>query len=177
MPRGFLPKPLLRADKMQKMNWSRFCENPYPQKIVSQNRVRIEAPPHYLNTWKAEPQKEKCPFHFRKNPPPRKSKEQATFFFLWCRVKRGGGGAFVERTIQFRTTTRFARAISRDCFQNKFEFCTIDTAIYFQSLSNSFLYSPIFPFCHIYCKYPDAKLIKSPEPPNPTLYIIPVFLS
>ena len=43
-------------------------------------------------------------------------------------MKRGGGGAFVERTIQFRAATRSARAISRDCFQNKFEFCTIDTA-------------------------------------------------
>ena len=44
------PHPFLRADKMQ-------------------NRVRIEAPPHCPNTWRAEPQKEKCPFHFRKNHP------------------------------------------------------------------------------------------------------------
>src|SRR3989339_622080 len=55
-------------------------------------------------------------------------KARSIFSFWGCRVKRGGGGAFVERTIQFRATTRSARAISRDCFQNKFEFCTIDTA-------------------------------------------------
>src|SRR3989338_11290274 len=31
---------------------------------------------------RAEPKKEKCPFHLRKNPPPRKSKEQETFFLF-----------------------------------------------------------------------------------------------
>jgi len=31
---------------------------------------------------RAEPQKEKYSFHFRKNPPPRKSKEQGTFFLF-----------------------------------------------------------------------------------------------
>ena len=46
-------------------------------------RNQIEASPATCpNTWRAEPQKEKCPFHFKKNPPPRKSKEQGTFFFL-----------------------------------------------------------------------------------------------
>ena len=34
----------------------------------------------------------------------------------------------VERTILFQVTTRSARAISQGYFQNKFEFCTIDTA-------------------------------------------------
>src|SRR3989339_928384 len=55
-------------------------------------------------------------------------KARNIFSFWGCRVKRGGGGAFVERTLLVRATTRSARAISRDCFQNKFEFCTIDTA-------------------------------------------------
>jgi len=40
------------------------------------------APPHCLNTWKAEHQKEKCPFHFRKKSTPRKSKKQGTFFLF-----------------------------------------------------------------------------------------------
>src|SRR3989344_8239328 len=53
-----------------------------PENSFRKNRVRIEAPPHCPNTWRAEPQKEKCPFHFRKKPPPRKSKEQGKFFFL-----------------------------------------------------------------------------------------------
>ena len=64
-----------------------------------------------------------------KKSTPAKIKRARDIFSFWgCRVKRGGGGAFVERTIQFQATTRSARAISRDCFQNKFEFCTIDTA-------------------------------------------------
>src|SRR3989344_6011967 len=55
----------------------------FPRKIVFPFcLVRIEAPPHCPNTWRAEPQKEKCPFHFRKNPSPRKSKEQGRFFLF-----------------------------------------------------------------------------------------------
>src|SRR3989338_7052999 len=37
-------------------------------------------------------------------------KARNIFSFWGCREKRGGGGAFVERTIQFRATTRSARA-------------------------------------------------------------------
>ena len=55
-------------------------------------RVRIEAPPHCPNTWRAEPQKEKCPFHFRKNHP-RENKKQGTFFLFgvaeWSEVVVG----------------------------------------------------------------------------------------
>ena len=53
-----------------------------PENIFPFCRVRIEALPHCLNTWRAKPQKEKCPFHFRKNPPPRKSEKQGTFFLF-----------------------------------------------------------------------------------------------
>ena len=63
------------------------------------------APPHCPNTWRAEPQKEKCPFHFRKNHPRKNKKSKEHFSFWGCRVKRGGGGAFVERTIQFQLTS------------------------------------------------------------------------
>ena len=35
---------------------------------------------------------------FRKNPP-RENQESKEHFFWGCRVKRGGGGAFLERTI------------------------------------------------------------------------------
>ena len=80
-------------------NSAEVLPNPFPQKIVWQNRVRIEAPPHCPNTWRAEPQKEKCPFHFRKNTPAKIKKARNIFSFWGCRVKRGGGGAFVERTI------------------------------------------------------------------------------
>ncbi len=63
--------------------------------------------PEYLE---GRTQKEKCPFHFRKIHPRENQKEQETFFFLGCRVKRGGGGALVKRTICFGDTTRSARA-------------------------------------------------------------------
>ena len=61
-------------------------------------------------------------------------KMQGNFWFLHTRVPERVRGALVrittqsERTRQFQATTRSARAISRDCFQNKFGFCTIDTA-------------------------------------------------
>ena len=35
-----------------------------------------------LNTWRAEPQKEKCPFHFRKNWSRANPKSKEHFFFL-----------------------------------------------------------------------------------------------
>jgi len=38
-------------------------------------------------------------------------KARNIFSFWGCRVRRGGGGAFVERTILVKATTRFARAI------------------------------------------------------------------
>ena len=59
---------------------------------------------------------------------------QGNFWFLHTRVRERVRGALIrfttqlERTRQFQATTRSARAISRDYFQNKFEFCTIDTA-------------------------------------------------
>ena len=61
-------------------------------------REPSEAPPHCPNTWRAEHQKEKCPFHFRKNPPPRNAKSKKHFFFLVLPSKarrwRGFRGAY-----------------------------------------------------------------------------------
>jgi len=42
---------------------------------------RIVALPHCLNTWKAEPQKEKCPFLFRRNLSRANQEKRGTFFF------------------------------------------------------------------------------------------------
>ena len=65
-----------------------------PENSFRKTESEIEAPPHCPNTWRAEPQKEKCPFHFRKKSPPRKSEKARNIFSFWCcRVKRGGGGA------------------------------------------------------------------------------------
>src|SRR3990167_1361182 len=76
-PHSF-PRPLSAGGKFS----LRFSQTKSPKKKFWQNRVRIETPPHCPNTWRAEPQKENCPFHFRKNPPPRKSEKQGTFFLF-----------------------------------------------------------------------------------------------
>ena len=60
---------------------SRSFGKSFPQKIVLP-KLRPHCSATCLNTWKAEPQKEKCPFHFRKNPPPRNQKSKRHFFFL-----------------------------------------------------------------------------------------------
>ena len=59
-----------------------FAKIHTPKKYFSKNRVRIEAPPHCPNTWRAEPQKEKCPFLFQKKSGARKSEKQGTFFLF-----------------------------------------------------------------------------------------------
>lgn len=81
-PRGFLPRPLLRADKCKKQISLGFAKIQIPRKIVFAKPSPHFAPPHCLNTWKAEPQREKCPFHFRKKPPSRKLEKQGTFFLF-----------------------------------------------------------------------------------------------
>src|SRR3989344_832652 len=52
-----------------------------PAKIVLLCLVRIVSR-HTARILEGQNPKEKCPFHFRKNPPPRKSKEQETFFLF-----------------------------------------------------------------------------------------------
>ena len=85
-------------------------------------------------------QNQKFPFHFFFRfavegwGEETREKCKEIFCFLHTRVRERVRGALVrittqsERTEGFRATTRSARSISPDCFQNKFEFCTIDTA-------------------------------------------------
>ena len=62
---------------------SRGFAKSFPQKIVLAKPSPHFAPPHCPNTWRAEPQKEKCPFHFRKkSTPAKKQKSKEHFFFL-----------------------------------------------------------------------------------------------
>ena len=68
--------------RIQKQISRSFGKSFPPSKIVLPKLRPYLSPTHCPNTWRAEPQKEKCPFHFRKNPPPRKSKEQGTFFLF-----------------------------------------------------------------------------------------------
>ena len=90
----------------------------------------------------AAKQNQKFPFHFLSAPstPPAEEnkKGKENFWVLPARVRERGRGALVritaqsERTRQFRATTHAERAIRsfrRDCFQNTFELCTMNTAV------------------------------------------------
>src|SRR3989338_8930592 len=72
-------------------------------------------------------QNQKFPFHFLSAPPTppaeEKKKGKENFWFLLPRPQGADEARRLERTIQFRATTRSARAISRnqDLIQNTFE--------------------------------------------------------
>ena len=76
---------------------------------------------------RAEPQKEKCPFHFRKSPPPRKSEKARNIFFLGlpseARRWRGFRGAY--DSIQNHHALRAWHIVSD--FGNRCELGTIKT--------------------------------------------------
>src|SRR3989304_5758614 len=84
----------------------------FPQKIVLP-KLRPHCSATCLNTWKAEPQKEKCPFHFQKKLVARKSEKQGTFFIF------GVAGVLAS-------AWGFLRII---CFESRFELGTINTPI------------------------------------------------
>src|SRR3989338_5026638 len=60
---------------------SRSFGKSFPQKIVLP-KLRPHCSATCPNTWRAEPQKEKCPFHFRKIHPRENQKSKEHFFFL-----------------------------------------------------------------------------------------------
>ena len=96
-PHSF-PRPL-SAGGQNANKISRGFAKSFPQKIVLAKPSPHFAPPHCPNTWKAEPQKEKCPFHFRKKSTPAKNqKSKEHFFFLGlpseARRWRGFRGAY-----------------------------------------------------------------------------------
>src|SRR3989338_8999110 len=73
---------------------------------------KFESPPHCPNTWRAEPRKKTLLALLICARPILFEKGKGVFLSGFPPSPRGGGGAFVGRTIQFRTTTRSARAIS-----------------------------------------------------------------
>jgi len=93
--------------------------NPNPQKIVLAKPSPHFAPPHCPNAWRAEHQKEKCPFHFRKNHLRENTKSKELFSFWGCRVKRGGGGA-IRRAYDLVSLHHALRACHIICFENRF---------------------------------------------------------
>src|SRR3989338_2099647 len=103
--------------------------NPFPKKLLCQNFVRIEAPPHCPNTWRAEPQKEKSPFHFRKKKPPQKQKKKRKIFFflVWGEGGGGGGGGGFRRAYDLVSSHHALRAWHISDFGNRCELGTIKT--------------------------------------------------
>ena len=95
-------------------------------------------------------QNQKFPFHFFFRfavegwGEETREKCKEIFWFLHTRVRERVRGALVrsttqsERTMQFQATTRSSRAISRHqgCFQNTFELCTMNTAIFRKGFLN-----------------------------------------
>src|SRR3990167_2983379 len=80
-------------------------------------------------------QNQKFPFHFLSAPPtpPAEEKKESkeNFWFLLPRPKGADEVRRLERTIQFRATTRSARAISsfrQGSARNAVELCSIHTA-------------------------------------------------
>ena len=103
------PDPFLRAEISRGK-----AENPFsPEKSFFRFAESVLKPRHTARILGGQnPKKKKCPFLFSEKIGRAQIRNARDIFSFWgCRVKRGGGGAFVERTIQFRATTRFARAV------------------------------------------------------------------
>src|SRR3989338_3974872 len=84
----------------------------FPQKIVLAKPSPHFVPPHCPNTWRAEPRKKNTLSFFQKKFTPAKPEMQGVFFLSGLLAYSPVRGAFSERTLQFRFTTRSARATS-----------------------------------------------------------------
>src|SRR3989339_1365104 len=109
----FLPKPLLfhlRHPNSEK-NQPKFCEILSPKNSFAKTSSALfRHLPEYLE---GRTPKRKMSFPFSEKIGRAQIRKARNIFSFWgCRVKRGGGGAFVKRTIWFRATTRSARATS-----------------------------------------------------------------
>ena len=131
---GFLPKPLLlRLRHPNSKKSSRvFCEILSPKNCFRKTSSALVPPPAQKLLGRTP--KRKMSFPYSKKSPPRKYKEARTIFSFWCcRVKRGGGGAFVERTKNFHITTARGACAFADVafhftnFENRFGLGTINT--------------------------------------------------
>ena len=82
--------------------------------------------------------KEKHPFLFQKKFHPRQIRNARSVFLSGLPRLCEAVAERYERTRQFQVTTRSARAISRHqgCFQNTFELCTMNTAIFRKGFPN-----------------------------------------
>ena len=96
-PRGFLPRPLLRADKMQIQISLGFAKSFPPENSFGKTESALfRHLPEYLEG--RTPKKNVLSF-LEEIGRAQIRKARNIFSFWGCRVKRGGGGAFVERMI------------------------------------------------------------------------------
>jgi len=111
----FLPKPLLfhlRHPNSEKKNQPKFWQILSPKNSFAKTSSALK-PRHTARILGGQNPKKKNVLSILEKTTPAKIKKARNIFSFWgCRVKRGGGGAFSERTIQFRDTTRSARGTS-----------------------------------------------------------------
>jgi hypothetical protein len=134
----FLPKPLLfhLRHPNSKTDEPKFWQILSPKNSFAKTSSALfRHLPEYLE---GRTPKEKHPFLFQKNYHPRQIKKARSVFLSGLPRLCEAVAERYERTRQFRATTRSARAISRHqgCFQNTFELCTMNTAIFRKGFQN-----------------------------------------
>jgi len=108
----FLPKPLLfhLRHPNSKTNEPKFWQILSPKNSFAKTSSALK-PRHLPEYLEGRTPKEKHPFLFQEKFHPRQIRNaRSVFSFGVAEALRGGGGAFVERTIQVRVTTRSVRA-------------------------------------------------------------------
>jgi len=115
------PDPFLRAG-----NSVSVLPNPNPQKNSFGKTESALVPPHCPNTWRAEPQKEKCPFLFRRNWSRANPKSKEHFFFLGLPSEARRWRGF-RRAYDLVSSHHALRAWHISDFGNRCELGTIET--------------------------------------------------
>ena len=119
----FLPKPLLfhLRHPNSKTNEPKFWQILSPKNSFAKTSSALfRHLPEYLE---GRTPKRKMSFPFSEKIGRAQIRKARNIFSFWgCRVKRGSGGAFIERTITFHITTFSERAtfITSLCFENRF---------------------------------------------------------
>src|SRR3990167_2872449 len=135
----FLPKPLLFHLRLpnSKTNQPKFWQilSSPKNSFAKTSSALFRHLPEYLE---GRTPKEKHPFLFQKKFHPRQIKKARSVFLSGLPRLCEAVAERYERTRQFQATTRSARAISRHqgCFQNTFELCTMNTAIFRKRFQN-----------------------------------------
>ena len=134
----FLPKPLLfhLRHPNSKTNEPKFWQILSPKNSFAKTSSALfRHLPEYLE---GRTPKEKHPFLFQKKFHPRQIRNARSVFLSGLPRLCEAVAERYERTRQFRATTRSACAISRHqgCFQNTFELCTMNTAIFRKGFQN-----------------------------------------